>query len=487
MFVLPGIIFMNTESRIAKNTILMLISLILTLILGFFITTYTARYLGVENFGIISLALSITGIYMIFTDLGLNTLIVREIARDKSFGDKYTSNILLIKLLLTIMTLILIIITVSLLGYDLEVKNVIYIITFSIMISTFTNYFGSVFQANQRMLYVALYNLLTSSIILIGVFVGIYYKLDLYFFTIIYLISNAIVFIYMFQIYVKTFSFPKWNINLNLWKPLLKEAWPFGLTSLSGMIYTYIDTIMLSVLQGSEAVGLYSAAYRIMLIMLFFPNAINLTLFPVMSKYYKTSKKSLQQLHQIYFKYMLLFGLPIGFGTTILANKIITFIFGQGYLQSGMILQILIWTIVLTFIGASFVQILQSTNNQLVITKISVVCVFVNIVINLFLIPLYSYIGASIATVITEVILVGYCIFYCYKINYGIKIKIVINYLSKFLVATLSMSVLLLYINNMNLFIQLISGTVVYFVIIYLINGIDEEDKLLVNRILGKN
>ena len=260
MFVLPGIIFMNTESRIAKNTILMLISWILTLILGFFITTYTARYLGVENFGIISLALSITGIYMIFTDLGLNTLIVREIARDKSFGDKYTSNILLIKLLLTIMTLILIIITVSLLGYDLEVKNVIYIITFSIMISTFTNYFGSVFQANQRMLYVALYNLLTSSIILIGVFVGIYYKLDLYFFTIIYLISNAIVFIYMFQIYVKTFSFPKWNINLNLWKPLLKEAWPFGLTSLSGMIYTYIDTIMLSVLQGSEAVGLYECS-----------------------------------------------------------------------------------------------------------------------------------------------------------------------------------------------------------------------------------
>jgi O-antigen/teichoic acid export membrane protein len=478
---------MSIARRIAKNTTLMLIAQIVTYILGFFITIYTVRYLGVVNFGILSLALSITGISVIFTDLGLGTLIVREIARDKSVTDKYITNIVLMKVLLTISTLALTVLTVTILGYSPIIKNVIYIITFSIMVSTFTTFLSAIFQANENMIHLSINNILISVLMFTGTFVGIYYKLGLYYFAVIYLISNTVAFIYIFIIFLRTFSIPKFEIDLDFWKPTLKEAWPFGITGLSGMLYTYIDSIMLSIFQGTEAVGFYSVAYRIMLIMLFIPNAVNLAIFPVMSKFYTTSKDSLKLVHERYFKYMIMLGIPIGAGITILANKIIILIFGQGFTQSILVLQILIWTIVLTFAGASFVQILVSTNKQIIITKISGICVIFNIAINFILIPKYSYIGASIATLLTEILLVGYIIYASYQLGYGINSKVVINDLSKVLIATFIMSAFIWYFNGLNLSILVIAGIFIYFLTFYMIRGIDDDDIYLVKKILNNN
>jgi len=478
---------MSIARRIAKNTTLILIAQIVTYILGFFITIYTARYLGVGNFGTLSLALSITGIFVIFTDLGLGTLIVREVARDKSVADRYITNIALMKILLTIFTLGLTVLTVNILGYNDTTKNVIYIITYSIMIGTFIGFFAAVFQANEKMFQISISNILTSVTMLIGTFICIYYGLNLNYFAGIYLISNILIFVYIFAVYIRTFSLPKIQIDLSFWKPTLKEALPFGLTGISGMLYTYIDSIMLSVIQGNEAVGLYSAAYRIMLIMLFIPNAINLAVFPVMSQYYKSSKDSLKIIHERYFKYMVMLGIPIGAGTTILADKVILLIFGQGFTQSVPALQILIWTIVLTFVCASFVQLLQSTNKQMVITKISGICVAFNIVINLYLIPKYSYIGASFATLLTEILLVGYIIYASYKLGYGIEPKIVANDLSKVFAATIVMGAVIWYFHGLNLIILVIIATIIYFTSFYLVEGIDKEDVYLIKKILNND
>lgn len=68
---------MNTIQRIAKNSLVLLASNIISKILGFFYVMYIARYLGAEGFGILSFALAITGIFSVFSDLGLGPLTVR--------------------------------------------------------------------------------------------------------------------------------------------------------------------------------------------------------------------------------------------------------------------------------------------------------------------------------------------------------------------------------------------------------------------------
>ena len=478
---------MSTIQKIAKNTSVMFIAQIMTYGLGFFITMYTAQYLGAEGFGILSLALSITAIFGIIGDMGLGTLMVREIARDKTTSNKYISNIALIKVILSLLMFTLIALTVNIIGYNKLVSTVIYLITISVVINAFGGVLTAIFQASERMEYLSGSTILNSVFMFLGTMIGIYYKLNVLFFASLYIIANSLVLIYIIIVYIKKFDLPKIEIDTKFWKPTIKEAWPFGITSLSGMLYTYIDSIMLSIMQGNEVVGWYSAAYRLMLITLFIPNAINTAVFPVMSRLYNSSRDSLTLMYEKYFKYMLIIGIPMGFGTTLLSDKIILLIFGQGYTQSIPALQILIWTMVFTFTGAAFVQLLQSINKQLIITKISMLCVVINVILNLILIPKFSFIGASFATLITEIVLVGYVLLISYKLGYGISYKIVLKNLSKVLVATVVMSIFIWYLRSLSLFLLIFIGILIYFISLYLVKGIDEDDIFLIKEILNKN
>ncbi|MDP2845891.1 MAG: oligosaccharide flippase family protein, partial [Candidatus Methanoperedens sp.] len=142
---------MNTVRRIAKNALVLLIAQIISMGLGFFYIMYTARYLGAEGFGVLSFALAFTGIFGVFSDLGLSTLTTREVARDKSLAGKYIGNIAAMKAVLVVITFGLIAVAINLLGYPEQTIKVVYLVALSIIFSAFTGMFNSVFQAFEKM------------------------------------------------------------------------------------------------------------------------------------------------------------------------------------------------------------------------------------------------------------------------------------------------------------------------------------------------
>ena len=444
---------MSRARKIAKNTSFLLVSQIISYILAFFYMIYIASYLGADGFGILSFAIAFTGIFSILADLGLNTLAVREIARDKSLTDKYFSNAVLMKIILSIFAFGLMAVIINLFGYPQESVNVVYFVALSSILTTFSGIFNSIFQAHEKMEYQSIGQIINNVLMFVGVFIAIYYGFNVLGFAFIFFISSAISFIYIFLVYIWRFPPHKIQINWSFWRPTIKEALPFGLTGISGMIYTYIDSVMLSLFQGNEVVGWYNASYRLILALLYIPITINTTLFPSMSQFHISSQDSLRLITERYFKLMVITGIPLGAAVTILADNIIILVFGYGYLPSIIALQILIWTTVFTFIGAAFVRLLEATNKQLIVTKISAVCVVVNILLNLVLIPKFSYVGASISTLITEIVLVGSIIKIGYKFGFGISLQRIKEILLKVIFSTVIMSLLLIYFKVLNLLI----------------------------------
>lgn len=479
---------MDTARRFAKNTGVLFTSQILSYILSFFYVFYVVRYLGAENFGILSFAISFATIFGIVSDLGLSIFITREISRDTSSVNKYLDNAIAIKLLLTVLTLVLIFLTINLFNYPAQTKLIVYIIGLSIIINYYSQILFAVFQAYEKMEYQSLGTILTNLILLVGSLIAVEYNYSLTIFALIYLISNIIVLLYALIICILKFTVPKIKRNYNFWKEILREAIPFGLTTMSGTLYTYVDSILLSLIQGNEVVGWYSAAYRIMLLALFIPISINYAIFPIMSKLYSdSSKETLRIIYEKYFKFMLIVGIPLGAGTTVLANKIVLIILGQGYEQSVIALQILIWTMVFTFAAASFVQVLQAVNKQTAITKISIICLIINIILNLIVIPKYSYIGASYVTLITEIILVSYIFFISSKLGYGINLKSTIKNLLKVSFASVVMIIFFIYFYQLNLILLVGAGLIIYLIVLYLIRGINNSDLKIFKMILKRN
>ena len=477
---------MNTVQRIAKNTAVLLVANIISKVLGFFYVMYTARYLGAEGFGILSFALAFTGIFGVLTDLGLSPLTVREVARDKSLAKKYLNNISVMKTILVTITFALIAIVINLLGYPEQTIKVVYLISLSVVFNSFTGIFYSIFRAFEKMEYQSLGQILNSAIMLFGVFFAISRGFSVFGFASLYFMISVVALVYSFVISIWKFVKPKMEVDWSFWRPTIKEALPFGLTGAFITIYLWIDSVMLSLMKGDEVVGWYNAAYRIILILLFIPSAFNSAVFPIMSRFYVSSKSSLKFIFEKHFKYMLIIGFPIGVGITLLADRIVLLIFGAEYIPSIIALQILTWAIVFIFARTAFERVLESANKQIIVTKVFGGCALLNIILNLILIPKYSYIGAAVATLITDFAVFALIFVWSLKIGYSISNKQFIEVISKVISASLLMGVFIEYFRDQNLFILVFTTIIIYFGLILLIKCFDKDDIRLFKKLFSK-
>ncbi|MEG3224056.1 MAG: hypothetical protein BME94_00670 [Methanobacteriales archaeon Met13] len=460
---------------IAKNSSVLLISQVVSYVLTFFSTIYIARYLGTDGFGILSFALAFTGMVSIFADMGLNTLVVREVARNKSLTDKYLTNVLVIKTILAVITALIVILVINLLNYPPETILVVYLLALSIILNSIYGVFNSIFQAYERMEYQAVGQIINSTTIFGIVLIAIYLNSSVVAFAFNYLIASVVGLVYSVTIYFWKFYLPEVRVDISFWKPALKEAWPYGLIGIFSMIYVWIDSFFLSFFQGNGAVGIYNAAYKLGMVFLFIPTVFNLSIFPVMSKFYINSQNSLKKTVGKYFDFMVLIGTLLAVGTAIMASEIILLVFGASFSDSIIALQILIWSTLFIFLNSPLIQLMSSIDKPGTLSKIVALCMVVNIILNLIFIPRYSYLAASIITVITEFLVLSISLYVTQKIGYNI-LKRKSQFIIKVVLASGLSGVLVLYFKDFNLPLTVLAAALLYIALIYLSKCIDPED-----------
>lgn len=476
---------MSSVQRLAKNTTLLFVSQMISYILGFFITMYTARYLGTAGFGVLSTALSLAYIFAVFTDLGLSTIITREVSRDNSLQTKYFTNTTILRLGLALLTFILIVLFVNIVNlihhqYPPETVLVIYIIGASIIFNGLSGTFTAIFQALQKMEYQSISLILNSVLMFIGTLVAIYFSKDILFFAMLYVIANVVCLIFILSVYFWKYSLPKWDFDINFIKITLMAALPLSIVSIFTLIAFRVDTVLLSLFKSSVDVGIYSAPYRLFEAFLFLPAAFTISVFPIFSQFFISAKDSLKFTYQKSFKYLTILSLPIAVGVTLLAEPIILLIYKSSFLPSVLVLQILIWTVPITFLNYIFGSILPAMNRQTTLLKITFISMIFNIVLNLWAIPNYSYIGASIVTVLTEVIVIVLCFFVLSRSFCSVNLK---NVILKPAIASAVMAGFIITVHT-NLFLEIIISIVIYFAALLLIQTFDREDHDILAQIV---
>jgi len=465
---------MNTIQRIAKNMTVLFIARIVSMLFGFFYVMYTARYLGPANYGILSFALALSGIFGVIANFGLDPLTVREVARDKSLARKYLANGIVLKLIFGSLTFLIVFSVVNLLGYPEVTRKVVYIITFSTIIAGISNLFKDIYQAFERMEFMSIGQVLQSALSLVFAITAIKLGLNVVYFAMIYLTVNLIVLGYHVVITTWKFLKPKIEVDLSFWKSVVREAWPFALTAIFVSIYYWIDSVMLSYMKGDEVVGWYNAAYRLILVLLVIPSIYFTTLYPVMSRFFKSSKESLKLTFERSFKYMTMIAFPIGVGTTLLADRIIMLIFGPEYMPASRALRILVWSVVCIFMSQPYGQLVRSTNRQDIEMRITAMGAVLNVVLNFIFIPKLSYVGASATTLATELFVT---LFYFYTFRktefFG---SYILTYIGKAIVASVIMGLFVWYFSSLNLLILIGVAALIYFMVYLAINGFDGID-----------
>lgn len=472
---------MSTAGRVAKNTGVLIFADITSKLFSLILVIYIARFLEDVGYGKYSFALAFTALFAVLINLGLNMLTIREVARDKNLAGKYLGNIVVIKVPLSIITFGLIVFIINMMHYPADTTMAVYLAGISVILTSFSQLFRSIFTAFERMEYEAFLNIVKTIIIfslgLLVLFSG-YGLIEL---LSVFVVAGAVDFCLSIFITLRKFAKPKIEIDLDFWKRSILTALPFALLSVVGIIYLKIDTVMLSVMKGDAVVGWYSAAYTILLAMQFIPGIFSYAIFPSMSKFFVSSKDALKTTLEKSSKYLFIIGLPVTIGIILLADKIVSIIYGIKFTNSIIALQILSLYLPLRFVNFALYPTLYSVDRQMSAALSVTISAVANVVLNLLLIPVLSFVGAAIATVLTEIILFT---LYFYFISKHFHRPTLHKIFVKPSISCLVVCGFIYYLRVINPFLLAGLAVIVYFLILYLLKTFDSEDKKILKDLI---
>lgn len=395
----------NTNQTIFKNTFWLLFAEFLQKSLMLFLTILLARILGVEDYGQLAFALSFATLFTITANFGLSSLTIREVARDNTLAQKYINNISMIKILLSIITLILIFITLQFLEKDNNLNFLVYLFGIYIIINNFTEFFNSIFRAFEKMEYEAYSKILKIIVLFCFGLLFLYLEYSSLYIALSYVLASLVGFICSFIILKNTTGKINLDIDFKLWKKIFKNSWPFALSIAFATIYFSIDSVMIGIILDNQKLGYYTVAYSLITGFYFLPIILSHVYFPKLSQSFKNKNHNTKEYIKGFNSRLIIIGIPLTLILFIFSKQIINILYGPAYSNSLIIFQILICALILKFFTFPYGLILSALNQEKKKVLIQFITIIFNIILNIILIFKLEIIGVAISTVLSELLL----------------------------------------------------------------------------------
>jgi len=364
---------------------------------------WVARYLGPERFGILNYAMALMGITSPIAKLGLDSIVIRDLARDAKRKDETLGSAFVLKLFSSIGTFCLTVGFVALTdrsGY--LVPLLVGILSFGLILQSI-EVIDFWFQSQTQAKF-SVWARNFAYILMSGVRIGlIVIKAPLEYFALAMTIEIGIASVGMVFFYIQQGDLLKsWQPKIERVKTLLADSWPLILSGIVILIYMRIDQIMLKEMVGDRSVGVYSAAVKISELWYFVPGAIINSVYPSVVRSKEAGEDFYYGRIQKLFDLVTLLAYGVAIPLTFLSPFVVSLLYGQKYLEAADILTVHVWTGV--FVSLGLAREIWLTNEGLmkfaaITTSIGAA---INVVLNLFLIPKYGGMGAALATVAAQ-------------------------------------------------------------------------------------
>ena len=476
---------MKAEQRIFKNTLSLSIGKILSDLATFLFLIYFARVFGISSFGQYAFAMSLGGFLSILVGLGLNTLVIREISKDKSQDSKYMGNMLVTQSTLAIISWGLIALIVLLSNFDDNTKLIILIIGTYQILYKLTQLINSQFKAHEDMEYSAFLEIYHKVIILLFGSLTIVLWKDPVITLLIYPISALSMFMIGIKISIRKYGLPDFKINFPFIKELLYKAFPFLILIILVQFYDRLGVILLTTIQGDEATGIYAATDRFIGTIATGLGMFGAALFPIMSRFANEAPQKLIVTYERSVRIILVTVLPAATFLYLLSDQIILLLYGEAYIKSADVLAIMSWSILPSGLTVILMNILVATDQQKEIVRIELKIILGFIIACLALIPQFSFIGLAYAKLATSVAL---CIAFSWYLSKTLHYSPVVKNIKAPLIACAASIIIFKLMIDLGLWVTLLSASLTCGITLLLTGAIKHHDLTYArNILLGKD
>ena len=391
----------DSASMIVKNIGWAVTGKLVTLLGSFVVGIFVARYLGPEQYGLMSYVISYVAIFQVIATFGLDNIEIREEAKNKDERDAIIGTAFVLKLIFAILTIALIFMVITLSKTDSFTKWMIMLYSLTIVFSCFfvaRNYFTAIVW-NEYVVKTEI------SRTIIGIVIKV--VLLIQHASLAWFIA-ACVFDYVLLATGYSLSYSKKIDKVRLWrfdrkwaKFLLKQSFPLLLSLTAVVAMQRIDHIMISEMIDNESVGHYSVAFKFVEVMIFIPTIMAQTIAPMLVKLRNRDEEKYKDKAQVFMDVTVWICILMAVAVCVISEFLVKSTFGIQYLFAIPVLQIMSFKVVFDALSQTSGQmiIVEGIHKLMVIREmLGLVCC---VVMNFVLIPRYGIIGSAIASVST--------------------------------------------------------------------------------------
>lgn len=471
--------------QLVKNTIsLVTVGIVDKLSMVVFLAIL-ARKLDKVEFGAYSLVITLIVIGSIFVNFGVENVIVREIAKNKAQAKGFFANGLLIALASSLLIWPLVVTLAFLLGYSSEI---IFLLSFGGAVLIFMGIgqiASAVLKAHERMEVIAFVGV-CHSIVSLGIsIIVLLMKGGLTGLVIVLLTTESVKATVLLIVVHHRFVPLNWLFDISVIRKILRMAIPFAVLIGCGVILHRADILFMGWLRPLEEVAIYSVSAKFTDSLSLISGSMVTALYPALSVKAVTSK---EELLRFYYNSIRGFGI-LGFGTcaiiVVLAKPIILFLFGANYLSGVTALQWLGWAFLFSVISGPIGTLLLATGHQMHhLLLVGIVVLSINILLNLWLIPLYSYNGAAVSVFVCSVL--GFLGRLILSRAYFGQFPPLLTIVWRAILASTLTGLILMLLNELNVVVLALIGGALYFALLAVVGEFRQPQYLPIRLKISK-
>jgi O-antigen/teichoic acid export membrane protein len=392
-----GAIFISTVSQILVR--------IIGIATAFISVKLIATHLGTEGSGNFNTIATYFNFCIILADLGLFSTAVREIAKNPTSETKIITNIFWVRLATAFVATL-----VAIIGIFLTPEPEI--IRLGVLVGSgfiFFNLMGSVYdmvlQYHLKMQYSAIAELASKTVTLAALAIILFYHGSFYSVVFTSTIAALVMFIGKYLGARHLLKMDNRQTDLAFARHLLTLSIPLGAVFIVNNIFFKLDTLMLYTFKGAAAVGIYSVAYKVLEVTLFIGSYFASSLKPTLTHQLQHEPVSAAQLIRQSITIMLIVSAPITIISAVFSKGIILFLSSPAFITGSWALVVLSLTLPFLYLDILLGEILIATDKKRLLIGIAVFMLAFNFIANLYIIPRYSFYGAAVSTLLSEILL----------------------------------------------------------------------------------
>ena len=380
---------------------------IVNMTIRFFVSVWVVRYLGPEQYGVYSYALSFVGLFAAFSTLGLDNIVVRNLSREGASEGEILGTAFVLRVVAALGTIGIVAVTVFSVADRWLIQLAVLIVAGQLVFKA-ADVFDFWFQSEIKSKYpvwvrsgvTTLFAGSQVACILAGfsvlVFVGL---------VVMQSALQVVGTFLMYRLVRGAEDRPAWTFRWTMARRMMRDAWPLISAGLSVSVYMKIDQVMLGEMIGESAVGIYATAVKKSEVWDFIPTGIAGCGFPkIVSTKENASQEVYTERMQAFYDFVAFISYLIIVPVVISAAPVIELLFGAEYAASAPILQVHIWAFLFVSLGVARSRWLVTENFTRFAMFAAVLGAITNVGINFVLIPSYAGLGAAWATLIAQMV-----------------------------------------------------------------------------------